>query len=262
MMRADEMPQPAGTEPSPPSPEPRAPVQKRTAGRRERRRAEVRERLFQAALALFNERGFQATTVKDITEAADVGKGTFFNYFRSKEHFWVAYYEQQKRNFDQAQRAVDEGAEPVRQTIKKLMWRMSEKTTPALVRSFLQAVFSNQTVASIVMPQLFLNRQRFEAMLAIGQRRGEVRRDKSPAELARVLHEVGFGTALFWAFRSDIPLDSLLDANLDLLLNSDPRPTDAGVKRRQTTLGRTNGSVQRPHAAVHARNRRRLSRKR
>ena len=38
------------------------------------------------ALRLFSERGVVGTTIEDITNAADVGKGTFFNYFPSKEH--------------------------------------------------------------------------------------------------------------------------------------------------------------------------------
>src|ERR1700751_3882601 len=55
-------------------------------GRRERRAAETRLRLFRCALQLFAQRGFPNVTVEDITEAADVGKGTFFNYFKSKDH--------------------------------------------------------------------------------------------------------------------------------------------------------------------------------
>src|SRR5262252_6250270 len=64
---------------------------KRRLGRRERRRAETHERIFRAALQLFAERGYLETTVEDITEAADVGKGTFFNYFPTKEHVLAAY---------------------------------------------------------------------------------------------------------------------------------------------------------------------------
>src|SRR5258708_6487107 len=56
------------------------------ASRRVRRSAELRERLFRAALVLFGKKGYAETTVEDITEAADVGKGTFFNYFPTKEH--------------------------------------------------------------------------------------------------------------------------------------------------------------------------------
>src|ERR1035437_6330775 len=55
-------------------------------GRRERRAAETRLRLFRCAIQLFAERGFANVTVVDITEAADVGKGTFFNYFETKDH--------------------------------------------------------------------------------------------------------------------------------------------------------------------------------
>ena len=54
-------------------------------GRRERHKAEIRDRLVRAAIKLFGTRGFTDTTVEDITEAADVAKGTFFNYFSTKE---------------------------------------------------------------------------------------------------------------------------------------------------------------------------------
>ncbi|HEV8383818.1 MAG TPA: helix-turn-helix domain-containing protein, partial [Candidatus Acidoferrales bacterium] len=64
-------------------------------GRRERRRAETREKIFRAALGLYAARGLGAVTVEDITEAADVGKGTFFNYFPSKEHVFEAFGEMQ-----------------------------------------------------------------------------------------------------------------------------------------------------------------------
>ena len=53
--------------------------------RRERKKEETRRRIFEVAIALFRERGFEATTVDEITERADVGRGTFFNYFPKKE---------------------------------------------------------------------------------------------------------------------------------------------------------------------------------
>lgn len=45
----------------------------------------VRERLIEAAFTLFEERGYEQTTVDDIAEAAGVGRTTFFRAFRSKE---------------------------------------------------------------------------------------------------------------------------------------------------------------------------------
>lgn len=50
----------------------------------QRRREATRHRIVEAALALFEAQGFDATTVEQITEAADIGKGTFFTHFPTK----------------------------------------------------------------------------------------------------------------------------------------------------------------------------------
>jgi AcrR family transcriptional regulator len=45
----------------------------------------ARERLAEAAFALFDERGYEQTTIDDITERAGLGRTTFFRHYRSKE---------------------------------------------------------------------------------------------------------------------------------------------------------------------------------
>ncbi|NKN07194.1 TetR family transcriptional regulator [Rhizobium laguerreae] len=62
-----------------------------TEGRRERKRRQTRERIEQAAMTLFLQRGFEATTIENITEAADVSKRSFFDYFPSKEEVVFAW---------------------------------------------------------------------------------------------------------------------------------------------------------------------------
>lgn len=54
-------------------------------GRRDRKRRDTRRALVEAALDLFEENGFQQTTIEDITDRADVARRTFFRYFPSKE---------------------------------------------------------------------------------------------------------------------------------------------------------------------------------
>jgi AcrR family transcriptional regulator len=54
-------------------------------GIRERKKQRTRQALRQAALELFQQRGFEATTIADITAAADVAPRTFFSYFQTKE---------------------------------------------------------------------------------------------------------------------------------------------------------------------------------
>ncbi len=54
-------------------------------GKREQAKVERRERLYEAALALFRSQGYAATTVAQITRQAGLAKGTFFNYFPTKD---------------------------------------------------------------------------------------------------------------------------------------------------------------------------------
>lgn len=53
--------------------------------RTERRKEKTRRILLEVALDLFCEKGIYWTTVEDMTERADVGKGTFYQYFETKE---------------------------------------------------------------------------------------------------------------------------------------------------------------------------------
>jgi AcrR family transcriptional regulator len=60
-------------------------------GRRERKKQQVRQALIEQAFRLFDERGFEAVTIENVTEAADVSRTTFFRYFASKEEVLLAW---------------------------------------------------------------------------------------------------------------------------------------------------------------------------
>ncbi len=61
--------------------------------RGERRRGDTRRRLMRAAYEIIARRGFDGLVIQDITQAADVGYGSFYNYFLSKEAIVAAVAE-------------------------------------------------------------------------------------------------------------------------------------------------------------------------
>ena len=88
------------------------PVGPTRVGRRERKKVETRERIFESGVALFAARGYDSTTMEQIGERADVSRATVFNYFARKEdivHEWFGRLrvEYAKALAEDEQQAVD-----------------------------------------------------------------------------------------------------------------------------------------------------------
>ncbi|UYO56043.1 TetR/AcrR family transcriptional regulator [Rhodopseudomonas palustris] len=66
-------------------------VTEKPEGLRERKRRETLQRISDAALELFLNKGFDATTLDEIAEAAGISRRTFFYYFASKDDILTAY---------------------------------------------------------------------------------------------------------------------------------------------------------------------------
>ena len=61
---------------------------------REKKKMETKNKIFEVSGRLFKEKGFENTTVDEITKEAGIAKGTFFNYFPTKEALLLYFGEQ------------------------------------------------------------------------------------------------------------------------------------------------------------------------
>lgn len=210
--------------PAPPSPPGAADA---PVGRRERRKAEVRERIYVAARALFTEQGFDATTVDEIAEAADVAPATFFNHFQSKQALLALM----------AQEVVDYlGALTERHLEGDAS---SARRLRAFVASAADEIQANRRVARLVLlefirgaapdepnPYLGQIHQPFIALIEEGQRRGEFRDDHDSAFLAQMAVGMLNSAITRWLADSDYPVErGLVEATgfvLQVLANGSP----------------------------------------
>ena len=187
--------------------------------RRQRRSAETREKLFRAALKLFSEKGFAETTVEDITNAADVGKGTFFNYFPSKEHILIAFGEMQLGKLQQAVDNLRESHESMPAFLRSLSVHMTEEPAraPDVVRAILLANLSGSSVRQIMCANHARAHGLLTKLIQVGQDRGEFRRDLPASELAHVFRQTVFGTLLIWSVSGEASLSERINTALSVL---------------------------------------------
>src|ERR1700712_689423 len=88
---------------------------------------EVRHRLLDAGLALVHSRGFSASGVKDITDAASVPKGSFYAYFASKEAFAAEILEHYWSGIEARLLPILAGAGPAQERIARFFHALADE---------------------------------------------------------------------------------------------------------------------------------------
>lgn len=178
------------------------------AGRRQRRAAETRIRLFRCALQLFAQRGFQNVTIEDITEAADVGKGTFFNYFETKDHVLGVMAEIQLGKVAEALTLADEGEQPIHAVLHHLFLRAAEEPgrSPDLARALISSFLASPGVREIIAFNMKEGRKMIAQVVAAGQKRGEINPRLKKEKVAMQVLQAFMGTILLWSLHEQPPL--------------------------------------------------------
>ena len=208
------------------------------AGRRERKKQETRERILESGVALFAVQGYDATTMEQIGERADVSRATVFNYFARKEGIVFEWFGRMKAGFAAALAGDDEprvdATSRLRHAFRVLadMYEADPATGRAMVRAW-QRAGGPLVAGGSDAPQLVA------ATVRAGQRAGDIPRGVDPDRVALILFDSYLGALYRWVLdeTGQLALGEQLTATLDLLL---PAITDApsvdadGPGRRRT----------------------------
>lgn len=147
--------------------------------RRDRKKERTRRGIYDAAMRLFSERGFEAVPIAEICEAADVGRGTFFLHFPSKA---ALLYEFGQRVAEEFRATLAEPRGPAHAELRALVERISaELAARAEVMTAMIADFYASPEALAAAPER--GAALLELVTAIvrrGQERGELARRIDP----------------------------------------------------------------------------------
>ena len=209
-----------------------APAFAAPVGLRERKKQRTREALIRAALELFTTRGYDGTTVDDITEAVEVSQRTFFRYFANKEEAALAVVEMAVVHFIEAVRerppheapleamrqAVLEGWDSLNDVIESVvpvelylqMYRVIESTPVLLAAHLRRSMEVEETLARV-----------------IAEREGlDVAADPRPRLAVAVFSGVMRVTERQWSAAADFSLDAMRTLTVSYLEQVGPALTE------------------------------------
>ncbi len=209
----------------------------------------TREKIIEAAYVRFYQHGYNGTSVQNIVDMVGVQKGTFYNYFKSKERLALEALKYYARIADQV------FSPPDTPEVTVASGKESPSDIERIRNQFLQAarfqegpngslgcLMGNFAAESDTLPASFrkLINQSFKrwdasiaASLTRAQKQGEIDQSHDPEELARYLMASWQGALLLMkTSKSRVPIDDFFHFTLHVLIRADATKT-AGLKRKR-----------------------------
>jgi len=198
---------------------------------REYKKRQKRERLLNASLELFREKGYEQTKVSEITRAAGVAKGTFFNYFPTKERVLLALGEQMLGKLGQVNASDIFQQQMTRGKVKAMFHALAAGLDSD------RELVKEMVYRGLRLPDLIDNSRAqldFRAMLVLlieqGKRKGEIIDTTDASFVADALYTLYFQQIVTWCSRDfETSLPDQLDRTVDLIFDgiSQPQPVPA-----------------------------------
>ena len=199
-------------------------------GRRERKKEEVRKRILDSAMDLFEKNGFDSVTMERIAEAADVAKGTLYNYFPAKEAILSGYMQKYARDLAPEVEKIIASIPDTRSRLVALFRKHADwiEDRQDLAEKYISYRIS-VPIRSLREPD---SRSCFEEhlirLLALGQEAGDIRQDLDVRILSGCLTSFYMWVYFGWlSVPETFDLDQAIHRTADLFLDG-AAPGDHG----------------------------------
>lgn len=186
-----------------------------TVGLRQRKKAKTRAAIQQHALRLFRAQGYEATTIEQIADAAEVSPSTIFRYFASKEDLVVV--DDYDPLFVRAFRAQDPGLTPI-EALRRAIRATFDDLSPSEISAQRDRDFLMVTVPELWAASLGNVTQALRTMAdLLAERAGRKPDDLAVRALSSAVFGVMFDVMLRWAKDPELDVVNEMDKLLALL---------------------------------------------
>jgi AcrR family transcriptional regulator len=183
--------------------EPLAAAIPEVGGRRERRRQEVRDRIYETAIELFLDKGYEGTAMDEIADRADVARATVFNHFARKQEFLGEWGSRRRARVAEALRdggqledvPLDVFLESYMRVMADLNLNHRAETQELMPLGLAAAIKASPMVDT------------FASRVRRAQQLGEVRDGVDPEQAGAMLSASYFATIMRWISRDPPPFD-------------------------------------------------------
>lgn len=174
----------------------------KSISRRERKKASVRSKIIATAVELFGKHGIDQVTVEHIADVADLGKGTLYNYFQTKEDIVVAYMVEKEQGIQVNMASIASAPGSLAEVLTKYVqeeFRMKRKYHK-FVRVFLAQMFARteQFLPAMVEMQASIDANLSTLFGRLGER-GLLRKDVPLPGLIMIFKTIHLGLTALWA---------------------------------------------------------------
>lgn len=186
----------------------------------------VKEQIVTAGMTLLHSKGFNATSVQDITEAAGVPKGSFYNHFTSKEELGVEVLQRYAQQAGEIGALLGESSPPPREWLRGYFGKLvesnvaSEFNAGCMLGNFSTELSNQSPAIRHTARQSFASMcAMLEEVIAQGQRDGSIASGQPATELANFTADAWQGAVLRAKAEKDrAPLDRFVDMLLNRIL--------------------------------------------
>ena len=186
--------------------------------KRQQKALQTKEKIYDAAIKLFEKNGYENVLIEDITKAAKVATGTFYLYYKSKKDLMYATIEKYNQCSDKAYERVREMTDFKEKLLKYVEYYYEE--VQKVGRQMLRALVGNNILdgADVInAPERSIYRV-MNILLQEGMEQGALSKEYCLAYYEQIIVAALLGVDYYWCTRDEPELVDLISVQMEILV--------------------------------------------